>query len=312
MDKKSCRIAFMGTPHLAALVLEELIKNDFNIIGVVAQPDRPNGRKKELCAVPTKEVAMRYNIPVFQPEKIRLYYATLANWKPDLILTLAYGQIVPQAVLDIPPLGALNLHGSLLPKYRGAAPMQYALINGDKITGMTLMEMVAKMDAGRMFAKREIEISDDDNLTSLEAKMAECAIKLVLEKLPLYLKGELNGESQDESLVTFAPSIKSEEEHLNLEKSAEEIVNFIRALSDHPGAYLWLNDQKIKIWIAKKISDDKKEDVGTITKAQKDGLYFQAKDGEIAILELQKEGKKRMNYKDFLNGNPNILGQKLS
>ena len=207
------RIVFMGTPEIAANVLQALIENEYNIVGVIAQPDKPIGRKKILEPVPTKKVALKHGIPVFQPYKIKLDYEFLKELKPDLIITLAYGQIVPQGVLDIPPLGCINLHGSLLPKYRGAAPIQYAIKNGDKITGVTLMEMIDKMDAGKMYAKKTIAISDDDNSSSLFNKIGECAKELILETLPLYLEGKLNGEEQDESLVSFCPTIKPEEEH---------------------------------------------------------------------------------------------------
>ena len=283
MDKKDCRIVFMGTPDIAKCVLEDLIINGYNIIGVVAQPDKPVGRKKLLQKVPTKIVAEKYNIPTFQPVKIRLDYEFLKELKPDLIITLAYGQIVPQGLLDIPPLGAINLHGSLLPKYRGAAPMQYAIINGEKVTGMTLMQMIDKMDAGLMYMKREVSILEDDTLTSLTEKMTKAASDLILEALPLYINGKLPGVPQDENLVTFSPTI-----------------------NDHPGAYLLLDDNKLKIWKAKVINDKVTAQIGEIVSADKKGLIMQARDGQIALLELQKEGKNKMDYLAFLNGNQGL------
>lgn len=311
MDKKDCRIVFMGTPDIAKCVLEDLIINGYNIIGVVAQPDKPVGRKKILQKVPTKVVAEKYNIPTFQPVKIRLDYEFLKELKPDLIITLAYGQIVPQGLLDIPPLGAINLHGSLLPKYRGAAPMQYAIINGEKVTGMTLMQMIDKMDAGLMYMKREVSILEDDTLTSLTEKMTKAASDLILEALPLYINGKLPGVPQDENLVTFSPTIKKEEEHLNLNLPSKTIVNWIRALNDHPGAYLLLDDNKLKIWKAKVINDKVTAQIGEIVSADKKGLIMQARDGQIALLELQKEGKNKMDYLAFLNGNQGLKGKVL-
>ena len=184
------RIVFMGTPEIAARVFENLINFGLNFVGLIAQEDKPVGRKGILEPVATKVVAQKYNIPVFQPHRIRKEYEFLYDLKPDLILTMAYGQIVPQAVLDVPPCGCLNLHGSLLPKYRGAAPIQRALINGDKTTGITLMEMIDKMDAGRMYAKEEVTI-DDDNYSSLCLKLIDAATKVVQDNLYDYFNHKL-------------------------------------------------------------------------------------------------------------------------
>lgn len=309
MDYKKARIIFMGTPEISAKVLEGMISSGFNIVALIAQPDRPVGRKKVMTPVPTKVVAEKYHIPVYQPIKIRKEYEFVNEIKPDLILTLAYGQIVPQGLLDIPTFGALNLHGSLLPKYRGAAPIQYALLNNEKKTGMTLMRMVKEMDAGEMFDTEIVEISEEDNSTSLFIKMGEAALKLAIRALPKFLNGELKGIPQDESLVTFAPSIKPEEEKIDLIKSKEEIFGKIRALSDVPGAFLYLNEHKLKIYKAKIISDEMIGKVGEIIKADKGGLFVQCNNGVLSLLDLQKEGKNRMDYKSFINGNQNLLGQ---
>lgn len=309
MDKNSARIVFMGTPEISARVLEDLILNEYQIVGVIAQPDRPVGRKKLLLPVPTKVVANKYNIPVFQPIKIRKEYDFVNELKPDLIITLAYGQIVPQGLLDIPALGCINLHGSLLPKYRGAAPIQYALLNNETVTGMTLMRMVKEMDAGEIYATEEVKIDQEDNSTSLFIKMGEAASRLILRVLPDFLKGKVKGIPQDESLVTFAPSIKPEEEKIDLNKSSKEIFGQIRALSDVPGAYLYLDDLKIKIYKAKIVDENFNGVPGEIVKADKNGLYMKTIDGIISILELQKEGKNRLDYKAFVNGNALLLGK---
>lgn len=301
----------MGTPEISAYVLEALINDGYQVLGVVAQPDRPVGRKGQLEKVPTKIIAEKYNIPVFQPIKIRKDYSFIKDIKPDVIITLAYGQIVPEGLLEIPQYGCLNLHGSLLPKYRGAAPIQYALINGDKITGMSLMEMVKEMDAGRVYAKEEIIVDDNDNATSLFKKMGEAAKKLIIEKLPEYIDKKLVGVPQDESLVSICPTIKPEQEKLSLEYTTKQMLGWIRGLSDQPGAYLFLDGQKIKIFIAQLYSDKVVDEPGKIVQADKHGLILQCKDGQIAILELQKEGKKRMDYKSFLNGNQGLLNKKL-
>ena len=311
MDKKTARIIFMGTPEISAKVLEGLILDGYNIVALIAQPDRPVGRKKVLMPVPTKVVAEKYNIPVYQVEKIRKEYEFVKDLRPDLILTLAYGQIVPQGLLDIPTLGALNLHGSLLPKYRGAAPIQYALLNNDKVSGMTLMRMVKEMDAGEMYTTEEVEISEDDNSTSLFNKMGDAALRLALRSLPLFLEGKLKGIPQDESEVSFASSIKPEEEKIDLNKTKEEIFGQIRALSEVPGAYLYLDELKLKIYKAKIVSDEVNDEVGKIIKADKNGLYLQLRNGVLSLLVLQKEGKNQMDYKSFVNGNQNILGKLL-
>ena len=312
MEKSNLRLVFMGTPEISAYVFEKMIEAGYNFVGLVAQPDHPVGRKGIIEKVPTKVIAEKYNIPVFQPAKIRLDYSFINELKPDLVITLAYGQIVPEGFLNVPRLGCLNLHGSLLPKYRGASPVQTALINNEKVTGVTLMEMVKAMDAGRMYAKKEIRIEEDDNAASLFNKVKIAASELVLEALPLYVDGKLPGEKQNEDEVSFCSTIKPEQEKLDLGLSAQEIVGWIRGLSDEPGAYLYLNDFKLKIYKAKVINDLVNHEIGEIVQADKNGLAFQAKDGQIAILELQKEGKKRMDYRSFINGNQNLLGQKLN
>ena len=309
MNKNEIRLLFMGTPEISAKVLRTVINEGYNVIGVIAQPDRPVGRKGILEKVPTKVVAEEHNIPVFQPIKIRKEYEFVKELNPDIILTIAYGQIVPQGLLDIPRFGCLNLHGSLLPKYRGAAPIQYALINNDKVSGMTLMEMIDKMDAGKMYAKEEVIIDENDNCTSLFEKMGDAACQLVIRELPRYLNGELSGEEQDENLVSFCPTIKPEQEKISLDLTKEEIFGWIRGLSDAPGAYLYLDDLKLKIYKAHILNDDIDGEIGEIVKADKNGLILQCKNGQLKILELQKEGKKRMDYKSFINGNQNLLGK---
>ena len=314
MEKKELNLLFMGTPEISAYVFEQMILDGYHFVGLVAQPDHPVGRKGIIEKVPTKVIAEKYNIPVFQPIKIRKDFSFMDNLKVDLVITLAYGQIVPQGFLDIPRFGCLNLHGSLLPKLRGASPVQTALINNEKVTGVTLMEMVAAMDAGRMYGKKEVIIEEDDNATSLFKKISEAAKDLVLELLPKYVNGELEGIPQNEEEVTFCSLIKPEQEKLDLSKDILEVYGYIRGLSDEPGAYLYLDNQKLKIFKAKIANDLVTSEVGTIVQADKRGLLLQCQNGQLAILELQKEGKKRMDYKSFLNGSQNVLrvGTKLN
>lgn len=312
MKKNDLKLLFMGTPEISAYVFEKMIMDGYHFVGLVAQPDHPVGRKGIIEKVPTKVVAEKYNIPVFQPVKIRDDYSFIDEIKPDLVITLAYGQIVPQGFLDKIPMGCLNLHGSLLPKYRGASPIQTALINGETVTGVTLMEMIKAMDAGRMYAKKAVTIEENDNSTSLFNKIKIAASELVIEALPKYINGELIGENQNEDEVTFCSLIKPEQEKLDLSLPANKVIGWIKGLSDEPGAYLYLNNYKLKIYKAKLVNQIVDHQVGEIVKADKNGLYFQAKDGQIAILELQKEGKKRMDYRSFINGNQGLLGQILS
>ena len=312
MEKKDLNLLFMGTPEISAYVFEQMILAGYHFVGLVAQPDHPVGRKGIIEKVPTKVIAEKYNIPVFQPIKIRKDFSFMDNLKVDLVITLAYGQIVPQGFLDIPRFGCLNLHGSLLPKLRGASPVQTALINNEKVTGVTLMEMVAAMDAGRMYGKKEVVIDEDDNATSLFKKISEAAKDLVLELLPKYVDGELEGIPQNEEEVTFCSLIKPEQEKLDLSKDILEVYGYIRGLSDEPGAYLYLDNQKLKIFKARIANDLVNAEVGTIVQADKRGLLLQCQNGQLAILELQKEGKKRMDYKAFINGNQNLLGTKLN
>ncbi len=312
MEKKDLNLLFMGTPEISAYVFEQMILDGYHFVGLVAQPDHPVGRKGIIEKVPTKVIAEKYNIPVFQPIKIRKDFSFMDNLKVDLVITLAYGQIVPQGFLDIPRFGCLNLHGSLLPKLRGASPVQTALINNEKVTGVTLMEMVAAMDAGRMYGKKEVIIDEEDNATSLFKKISEAAKDLVLELLPKYVNGELEGIPQNEEEVTFCSLIKPEQEKLDLSKDILEVYGYIRGLSDEPGAYLYLDNQKLKIFKAKIANDLVTAEVGTIVQADKRGLLLQCQNGQLAILELQKEGKNRMDYKAFINGNQNLLATKLN
>lgn len=312
INAKEIRIVFMGTPDISAGVLRLLLEQKYNVVGVIAQPDKPVGRKNILQKVPTKVVAEEFNIPVYQPLKIRKEYDFLKEINPDLIITLAYGQIVPEGVLNIPKYGCLNLHGSLLPKYRGAAPIQYSLINNDKVTGVCLMEMIKEMDAGKVYSSKEVVIDDTDNSTSLFKKVGVAAGELLLDSLQSYLDGDLPGVEQDINLVSFCPTIKSEQEKIDLNLSAKEIYGWVRGLSDEPGAFLYLDGLKIKIFKAAFIDDNSSGNPGEIIRADKGGLIFQTASGKLSILELQKEGKNRMDYKSFLNGNQGLLGKKFN
>ncbi len=301
------RIAFMGTPKIASYILEGLIEQGYNIVLVVANEDKPIGRKGNIEMVPTKVIAKKYDIEVFQPHKIRLDYQRIRELNPDLIITCAYGQIVPQGLLDIPHLGAINVHGSLLPKYRGASPIQQALINNDTITGVTIMEMIDKMDAGRMYCKKEIAIDDEENYSSLYDKMMKNGLELLLEMLPNYIEGKNKGIEQDETQATFCNKISKEQEHLNVNDSLDKFLGWVKGLSYKPGGYLLWNNQVFKILKAKIKNHLVKGQIGEIVECDKNNLTLQLKDGQLSLLEVQKQGKSRMTYKDFVNGNKNFL-----
>jgi methionyl-tRNA formyltransferase len=311
MDKKEARLIFMGTPEISSYVFEKMILEGFNFVGLISQPDKPVGRKGQIEYSPTKKIAIKYNIPTFQPSKIRLDYEFVKELKPDLIITFAYGQIVPQGLLDIPTFGCLNLHGSLLPKLRGAAPVQYALINNEVVTGVTLMRMVKEMDAGEMYAKEKVTIEITDNATSLFNKIAVAAAKLANDAIPLFLLGKLKGEAQDEKEVTFAPMIKQEQEKLSFDMGVTLLLGWIRALSDKPGGYFILDDKKLKIYKAEILNHNANEEIGKIIELDKNGFIVQAKDGCLSLKEVQLEGKKIMDNKSFANGYSHFKGKVL-
>lgn len=302
------KIVLMGTPEFAANIFEKVIEAGYNIVAVISQPDKPVGRKKILQPTPVKELALKHNIPVYQPIKIRADYEFVKQINPDLIITCAYGQIVPQGLLDIPKYGCINIHGSLLPKLRGGAPIHRAIMNDDKEAGVTLMEMIDKMDAGKMYAKLSLPILDSDNLDSLSKKLSDLGAELILENLPKYLNGELKGIEQDESLVTYGFNIKREEEQIDWNKSTREVFNHIRALSMKPGAYTLFEGKSMKIYESKISSDKYNGEPGQIVDVNKK-LVIKTSDGALEVLKLQLEGKNMVDALSFVNGHNNLLNQ---
>ena len=309
MNKEKTKILFMGTTEFAGGILNGLFSHGYNIIGIVCQPDKPVGRKKINEFPFTKKMALEHDIEVFQPLNIKDDNEWIVEKNPDLIITCAYGQIVPQKVLDIPRLGCINVHGSLLPKLRGAAPIQYAILNDLKTTGITIMQMIKKMDAGDMYAQKEVEISNTDTGDTLFKKMELAATELLIKVLPDYIEGKLEGTKQDEAKVTFAPSIKREEEIINWKDTKRNIYNKIRALNSTPGAYTILDNINIKIFNSEEIEKQYEGKCGEIVEVLKDKIIVKTCDGAIAITELQPSGKKKMPVKDYLNGNKDLKGK---
>ena len=294
------KIIFMGTPDFAVPVLEGLIEN-YEVVLVVSQPDKKVGRKQELKNTPIKEVAIKNGIDVFQPEKIREDYEKIIDLKPDLIVTCAYGQIIPKVILDCPRLGCINVHASLLPKLRGGAPIHKALIDGYDKTGITIMYMDVKMDNGDIISKREVEILDTDNLESLHDKLSVLGKELLLDTLPSIIDGTNKREKQNEEEVTFAYNITREEEHIDFNKTSREVFNLIRGLSPIPGANATLFNEEMKIYESK-ILDKKYDSVGKIVDVTKEGIVVSTSDGSILITKLKPFGKRLMDAFSYVNG----------
>lgn len=293
------KIIFMGTPNFAVPSLEAL-NEKYEVVLVVSQPAKPEGRKGILKNPPVALKALELGIQLFQPEHIKNEYEYFKNIKADMIVTAAYGQFIPTKILNLYKK-CINVHGSLLPHHRGGAPIQRAIINGDKKTGVTIMEMVKKMDAGRMYASSEIPILDSDNNSSLFEKLAIIGKNLLMENIEDIYNGKKEGIMQNEEEATISPNITPEEEKINFNIDARKVFNLIRGLSDEPGAYCEYNGQRIKIYKASIEKNDSDASPGTIINIKK-SLIVKCKTDAISILELQIPGKKRMNVKDFLNG----------
>ena len=294
-------IVFMGTPDFAVNILQSLIDN-YEVVGVVSQPDKKVGRKQILTNTPVKELALKYNIPVFQPIKIREDYQDILDLNPDIIITCAYGQIIPKEILDYPRLGCINVHASLLPKLRGGAPIHKAIIDGYSKTGITIMYMDVKMDNGDIISQRETDILDSDNLESLHDRLMVMGSELLLDTLPSIIDGTNTRIKQNEDEVTYAYNIKREEEHIDFNKTSREVFNLIRGLCPVPSAYAYLFDQEFKI-LESKICDNKYSDVcGTIVDVTKEGIIVSTNDSSIIITKLKPFGKKAMDAYSYVNG----------
>jgi len=300
---KKIDVLFMGTPDFCVPILESLIEN-YNVVGVVTQPDKKVGRNQELKHSPIKEVAIKNGVLVLQPEKIRKEYDEVLKRKPDLIVTCAYGQIIPKEILEYPKYGCINVHASLLPKYRGGAPIQRAIMNGEKETGITIMYMDEHMDTGNIISKESIEIKNDDNFETVHDKLSILGRDLLLKTIPSIINGTNESIKQNDDEATFAPIITREDELIDFNKKAEEIYNKIRGLSPFPGAYAILDNKVVKIYNAK-VSEQfyTEKENGEIGKIYKNGIGVSCDDFEIIITDFKIEGKKRILVKDYLNGN---------
>ena len=308
------KIVFMGTPDFAANVLQKLINAQYEIVLIVSQPDRPVGRKKELSPTAVKKVALEYKISVFQPERIKGDYQAILDAKPDIIITAAYGQIIPKAVLDAPRLGCINVHASLLPKYRGGAPIHQAIIDGEEETGVTIMYMEKAMDTGDIISQVSQPILDTDDVGTLFEKLSEVGANLLVETLPLVENGTAERTPQDGEHATYAWNIKREQELIDWQKSTRDVFNQIRGLHPWPVAYTTINGVNVKVFKAIKLHETADIAAGSVVRVGGEGIDVVCGDGGVLrLLEIQIAGKKRMPLKNLLNGgHPFVVGEKLN
>ena len=299
----SLRIIFAGTPDFAARHLDALLAANYNVVGVFTQPDRPAGRGKKLMPSPVKVVAQEHGLPVFQPASLRPAenQQLIADLNADIMVVVAYGLILPKAVLEMPRLGCINVHGSLLPRWRGAAPIQRSLWAGDDETGVTIMQMDVGLDTGDMLYKLACPITPDDTSASLYDKLAELGPQGLIETLQLLASGEARPEVQDESRVTYAEKLSKEEALLDWSLSAAQLERCIRAFNPWPMSYFMMDGQPVKVWKASVIDTATNSAPGTILEADKQGIQVATAQGVLNIEELQPAGKKAMKAQDLLN-----------
>ena len=309
------KVLFMGTPDFAEESLKSLVEAKYDIVGVVTNPDKPKGRGMKMVASPVKQYAIEKGLKIYQPEKVRKnteFIEEIKSLNPDVICVVAYGKILPKEILEIPKFGCINVHASLLPKYRGAAPIQWAVINGDKTTGITTMYMDEGMDTGDMILKKEVEIGEDETTGELWDRLAKIGGKLLVETLKEIEKGTAPRQKQGKDF-TLAPMLSKDMAKIEWnKKTAQEIKNLVRGLNPIMGAYTFLNGKKIKFWRVDIAKEDEisVENLGFLGNGvvlladSKDGLYIKAKEGIIKVLEIQGENAKRMPVQDYLRGNP--------
>lgn len=298
------RIVFMGTPEFAVPSLEALLRSEDQVVGVVTQPDRPKGRGQELAAPPVKQLAERSGVPVLQPTKMKdpAFLSALQAWQPDVIAVAAFGRILPPAILSLPPKGCINVHGSLLPKYRGAAPIQWAIINGERETGITTMLMDEGMDTGAMLLQERVAIRSDDTAGTLAPRLAEVGGRLLVETLRRLKAGTLTPQPQDHSQATMAPILKKEDGLIDWRLPATEIANRVRGLSPWPGAYTWKGGDRWVLWRVAVADNAQVAEPGTVTKVTKDRIEVATGQGTLHLIEIQPSNSRRMTAMQYLTG----------
>ncbi|MGL4737327.1 MAG: methionyl-tRNA formyltransferase [Cellulosilyticaceae bacterium] len=307
-------IVFMGTPDFAVPTLQMLIDEGHTISCVVTQPDRPKGRGKKENMPPVKELALKYNIPVAQPVRVKgdeVFYEHIKALNPDVIVVVAFGQILPESILNIPRLGCINVHGSLLPAYRGAAPIQWSIINREAVTGVTIMYMDKGMDTGDMLFKREMTIDADDTYKSLHDKMMIVGADALKEAMPIIIAGGEGRQKQDDNQATYASMINKAMGELDFSKSADALDALVRGLDPWPVAYTYYEGQPLKVWKVAVSDSEQTGDAGKILDINKDGLYVQTGKGVLVIEEIQAPNKRRMPVSEYIKGNTVTVGEVL-
>ena len=299
------KIIYMGTPDFAVLPLEALYEDGHEIVLADTQPDKPKGRGHKLQASPVKEYALSKNIPVYQPESAKTdeAYEYLASFGADIFIVAAYGQILPQRVLDIPKYGCINIHASLLPRYRGAAPIQWSIINGETVTGVTTMQMNAGLDTGDMLIKEEVEIAPDDTGETLHDKLALAGVSAIRKTISAIEDGTLSPEKQDDEKSCYAPMINKMTGYIDFSKSAHDINNLVRALNSYPYASTTYNGTRFKVIASKVEKNETSEECGKILSVTKDGILVKCGENALLITDVQFEGKKKMPVSEFIKGN---------
>ena len=299
------KIVFMGTPDIAVPCLQKIIDEKYEILGVVTQPDKPNGRGKKLGMSPVKELAIENNIPVYQPVKARdkKFIDKIKSLNPDVIVVVAFGQILPKEILEIPKLGCINVHVSLLPKYRGAAPINWVIINGEEKTGVTTMYMDEGLDTGDMILKTEVNLDENITAGELHDKMMNIGAETLKETLRLIEEGNAPREVQNHEEFSYAPIMNKSLGNIDFSKSAREIHNLVRGVNPWPSAYTTYNDVIMKVWKTKVLDEKSTKDVGTIIDVSKDGIKVSTIDNVLLIEEIQMPNKKRMLVGEYIKGN---------
>ncbi|WNS79771.1 methionyl-tRNA formyltransferase [Domibacillus sp. DTU_2020_1001157_1_SI_ALB_TIR_016] len=302
-------IVFMGTPDFSVPVLEQIIKDGYEILAVVTQPDRPVGRKKVLTPPPVKAAALEHGLPVLQPEKLSksAELDEIIALKPDLVVTAAYGQLLPNALLEAPKYGCINVHASLLPELRGGAPIHYSILQGKKETGITIMYMAEKLDAGDIISQAAVTIEEDDNTGTLHDKLSAVGADLLSKTIPALIEGTSSRTPQDGAKATFAPNIRRQDEKIDWSRPGEELYNQVRGLCPWPVAYTTLNEAVVKVWKSEKTAGQSGAP-GTVIALEEDGIVIATgSETALKITELQPAGKKRMSARDYLRGSGSFL-----
>lgn len=315
MSAQQLRIIFMGTPEFAAVTLQALINSPDEVVAVVTQPDKGRGRGRKVTAPPTKILAEQYNIPVLQPTKIKTeeFHNGLLSYQPDLIVVAAYGRILPQSLLELAPMGCINVHGSLLPKYRGAAPIQWTVINGEKEAGVTIIQMDEGMDTGDMLLKATITTSPDETAGSLFEKLAKLGASTLLSAVKGIKAGSVIPTPQDHDRATLAPMLKKEDGRIDWSRSAREISCLIRGLDPWPSAWCSMEGKRLRLFSPQIVEGSKENTApGMVLKADRQGLLVACGRDNLLFKALQPEGKKRMDVASFINGHPIAVGTSLA